>query len=464
MKETNEKLNYNYSGFDEDSLVSSLNETKRKTNGVSRFLIKSHMTDSFNNNINKNNTDSFNNISKKGSENIISNNKNNNNENFGNIDDNNIISTNSLTNLKNSINSDEQNLKKIKKENDNEDNNELNTNLINQEEDNIIFNFKNKLSKLSTPDDILRDTIKIPMNHSNKFKTSRLARTFIYEENGNNKQYYIRSKKFGISKGKNIVTYILNLYIFSEFINYDNLEKDSRFKLFFVHKDISQEKFSTSNNSIQNILTKLNMDKNKGEQIISFINGINKLLNDKEYKDIHYKNKKYKICLYIVLIILLLLISGISYSFYFFFHFIFEQNNLIKYSIIISAGIIFIICIIFFILQIIKIYNKNIYIKYNFINYMLINYTRYNDYIEEWNKNFFENKKIRISIPISFNYIMFNLDPYQVIEIKHLDTKWFIEKVYNDQKSMINDKEFIKYFIKVRSTLLVDNNNNTIYE
>ena len=46
MKETNDKLNYNYSGFDEDSLVSSLNETKRKTNGVSRFLIKSHMTDS----------------------------------------------------------------------------------------------------------------------------------------------------------------------------------------------------------------------------------------------------------------------------------------------------------------------------------------------------------------------------------------------------------------------------------
>ena len=94
---------------------------------------------------------------------------------------------------------------------------------------------------------------------------------------------------------------------------------------------------------------------------------------------------------------------------------------------------------------------------------MLINYTRFNDYIEEWNKNFFEKNKIRVYIPISLNYIMFNLDPYQDIEIKHLDMKWFIEKVYKDKKSMTNDKEFIKYFIKVRSTL-VDGNNNNYYE
>ena len=89
---------------------------------------------------------------------------------------------------------------------------------------------------------------------------------------------------------------------------------------------------------------------------------------------------------------------------------------------------------------------------------MLINYTRFNDYIEEWNKNFFEKNKIRVSIPISLKYLMFNLDPFQDIEIKHLDMKWFIDKAYKDKKKMANDKEFIKYYIKVRSTL-VDGNN-----
>ena len=86
-----------------------------------------------------------------------------------------------------------------------------------------------------------------------------------------------------------------------------------------------------------------------------------------------------------------------------------------------------------------------------------MNYNRFNDYIEEWNKTFFENKKIRASVPISVNYIMFNLDPYQDIEIKHLDMKWFIQSVYKDRKTIANDKEFIKYFIKVRSTLVESN-------
>ena len=92
---------------------------------------------------------------------------------------------------------------------------------------------------------------------------------------------------------------------------------------------------------------------------------------------------------------------------------------------------------------------------------MLINYSRFNEYIEEWNKNFFENLKIRVTIPISLKYLMFNLDPFQDIEIKHLDMKWFIDKAYKGNKSMINDKEFIKFYIKVRSTLA---DGNTIYE
>ena len=67
MKETTtQKSNFNNSGFDDDESVSSLNDTKRKTNGISNFLIKSHLTDSFNN-MTKNNSNSFN-VSKKESE------------------------------------------------------------------------------------------------------------------------------------------------------------------------------------------------------------------------------------------------------------------------------------------------------------------------------------------------------------------------------------------------------------
>ena len=447
MKETTtQKSNFNNSGFNDDESVSSLNDTKRKTNGISHFLIKSHLTDSFNN-VTKNNSNSFNN-SKKETDSNIDKLKIENNDN-----ENNVISTKSF-NSKDSINEEEEENIKTK------ETNELKTNLLIQEDDSIFFNFKDKLSKLSNTDDILRDTIKISMKRNNRFNTSRLARTFIYEDIGKNSHSILKSQKFGTSKTNHIITYFLNLYIFSEFINFNNLEKDSRFKVYFIPKNNSKEKFILNNN-IESILSHLNIKSKNSEQFTSFINGLNGLLNDKEYNDIKKSNKKYSICLYIVLIILLLLISGISFAFYYFYQFIFEQEDLIKYSIIASSGVIALILFIILIFQIKKLCRKNLFINYKKLNYMLMNYNRFNDYIEEWNKTFFENNKIRASVPISLNYIMFNLDPYQDIEIKHLDMKWFIESVYKDRKTIANDKEFIKYFIKVRSTLV---DSNTIKE
>ena len=448
MKDTTtQKSNFNNSGFNDDESVSSLNDTKRKTNGISHFLIKSHLTDSFNN-VTKNNSNSFN-ISKKETDSNIDKLKIENNDN-----ENNVISTKSF-NSKGSINAEEEENIKTK------ETNELKTNLLIQEDDSIFFNFKDKLSKLSNTDDILRDTIKISMKRNNRFNTSRLSRTFIYEDIGKNSHSILKSQKFGTSKTNHIITYFLNLYIFSEFINFNNLEKDSRFKVYFIPKNNSKEKFILNNNNIESILTHLNIQSKYSEQFTSFINGLNGLLNDKEYNDIKKSNKKYSICLYIVLVILLLLISGISFAFYYFYQFIFEQEDLIKYSIIASSGVIALILFIILIFQIKKLCRKNLFINYKKLNYMLMNYNRFNDYIEEWNKTFFENNKIRASVPISLNYIMFNLDPYQDIEIKHLDMKWFIESVYKDRKTIANDKEFIKYFIKVRSTLV---DSNTIKE
>ncbi len=445
MKETKtQKSIFNNSSFNDDESVSSLNDTKRKTNGISNFLIKSHLTDSFNN-ITKNNSNSFN-VSKKETDSNIDKLKIDKENNDNEI---NVIPTKSF-NSKGSINAEEEENIKAK------ETNELKTNLLIQEDDSIFFNFKDKLSKLSSADDILRDTIKISMKRNNRFNTSRLARTFIYEDIGKNSHSILKSQKFGIAKTNHIITYFLNLYIFSEFINFTNVEKDSRFKVYFIPKNNSQEKFILNNN-IENILSHLNIQSKDSELFTSFINGLNNRLNDKEYNDIKKSNKKYSICLYIVLFFLLLLISGISFTFYYFLEFIFEQEDLIKYSIIASSGVVALILVIILIFHIKKLCRKNLYKNYKKLNYMLMNYSRFNEYIEEWNKTFFENNKIRASVPISVNYIMFNLDPYQDIEIKHLDMKWFIQSIYKDKKTIANDKEFIKYFIKVRSTLVESN-------
>lgn len=50
---------------------------------------------------------------------------------------------------------------------------------------------------------------------------------------------------------------------------------------------------------------------------------------------------------------------------------------------------------------------------------MFTNYTQFVKYIEGWNRSMFESCRIRVTIPVSMNYILFNMDPYQEIEIKH---------------------------------------------
>ena len=446
-----QEIKERHSGFNDYSIYSE-EETKRKSKNISNFLIKSHNTDSFNNNSNDSNS-----IKDKSKISNITD-KNNNDNNF---EDNNII----IKTTKNSINSEDEENLKIKNIiiGNNQENNELNKNLIISSDDNLIFSFKNKLSNLSSTDDILRDTIKLSMNKSNKFNTSKLARIFTYEENGKNNNYILKSKKFGMTKNNNIITYILNLYIFSEFTNFNKIEKDSRVKLYFL--PLSENRFDPN---VEEFLNKLKIENDKTGQFRAFINGLNELLNDKEYNDIQKTNKKNTIFLYISIIFIFLLILVFIFYFLDFFVFNFFTSIIsqlytkIQYSINITAGIITIILIILLTLQLIKLRKNHLNIIYNNLNYMLINYTRFNEYIEKWNKNFFEESKIRTSIPISINYIMFNLDPYQDIEIKDLDMKWFIEIVYKDKKSLVNDKDFIKYYIKVKSTLVEGNNQDII--
>ena len=451
------KEKFNHSGFhDDDSYTSSEQAKNRITKN--HFLANSHLDDSlkkYNKNNNSNSNSNLNQNSNNDIRRAIS--SDNNNEN--------IIEINTEKNEKVSINSEEENNLLIKnKLNENNNNiqqekNDLNENLLLNppvEEDNLMNNITNMFSKASTTDEMLRDTIKIPLNYknrTNKFNTSRLARTFIYEDRDGNKKYLLKSRKFGIAESRNVITYILNLYIFSEFANFNDLEKDNRFNLIFIPS--TDNKFEPNT---EKVLNKLNMNvKNNSDQFTQFINGMNDLLDDQEYKDIQKKNTKSKVCLIILNIFLFLLIAGMSFSFYYFFDIIFQMEFKIKLAILIIAGVICLILIIILIFQIKRLCRIGLYKRYNNLNYMLINYSRFNDYIEEWNKNYFEMYKIRATIPISLNYIMFNLEPHQDIEIKHLNMRWFIEKLYKG-KSMANDKEFIKFFIKVRSTLDQDTN------
>jgi hypothetical protein len=87
------------------------------------------------------------------------------------------------------------------------------------------------------------------------------------------------------------------------------------------------------------------------------------------------------------------------------------------------------------------------------LEYFLLNHNTIMDCFEMWNRNLFENYKIRVTAPISMNYIMFNLNPYQDIEIQHLDMDWIKQKYYKNQKTIFANKTEENLFNSIKHNM-----------
>ena len=296
-------------------------------------------------------------------------------------------------------------------------------------------------------DNIFDPSYKISMNRfANRFSTSRIARKFIYESNGKTNVSILDSKKFCLMKNNQVMTYLVNLYIFSEFVNLSEIEKDDRIKVIFIKKDNSLKKFSSVND---NILNNLNINLDQKTEFDDFIKGVNKFLEDEQFIGIEKDLKKFKFYTYgstMGLIILLLIIG-------YFIYFIFtgHLNHNLKMCLIIfitcSASVVLFLLIQHFI----KAKKLKLFVIYNLMEYLLINYNDISAFVENWNKKFFENNKIRVYVPVSLNYIMFNLNPYQEIEIKHLDIDFYKKKLYRSKNIVFNDKHLYKFLKTIQN-------------
>lgn len=306
-------------------------------------------------------------------------------------------------------------------------------------------------------EDIFSNQYNIPTNRPSKYSSSRLSHQFIYESNSKTTSYKIDSKKFGISQNNQIITYLINLYIFSEFANVEEIERDQRIKVVFIKQNKIEKRFSIEN--INSILNNLEIPNDKINDFENFIKGMNDILSENEYLNIHKKQIK-KLIINIVLIIIMSLLiifvgtcMGIIIA------------DMEKYSynklLLILGGIILLSFIFGLIYKIIDAKNSKLLFLYYKLRYLLINYNKFCEYVETWNKNLFENYKIRAIIPVSLNYIMFNLNPYQNVEIKHLDMNWMKQIFYKSKKNILKSDKDLQMFNSVKNNLLIDSRNNS---
>ena len=106
----------------------------------------------------------------------------------------------------------------------------------------------------------------------------------------------------------------------------------------------------------------------------------------------------------------------------------------------------------------------DLYLLYNELDYFLKSYNSVSSYVEDYNNNIFSHINIRATVPVSFNYIMFNKEPEKVIEIKHFDMINFKRNFYPNVKEISNNEILIKQFNELRANTTISGGINSFID
>ena len=261
-------------------------------------------------------------------------------------------------------------------------------------------------------------------------------REIIFSDKRNFHIDLFKSEKFAVCYNETIKTYLFNLYIFSEFTNPKLIENDQRVNIYLLERNKEKDIFQYE---IKELLENLNLASNKSDIIQNFLKDINSFFEEESYILLKQWKIKYKKTI-IFLLILLIIIFLLSIKIFLIF-----RNRYIQFEYyIIGIYIVLIIIMLFYMKYIIqKIVNIDIYLLFNQIKYMINKENEIKQIINKWNQKEFESIRIKVSVPISLNYILFNLDPFQNILIENLDISNVKNIFYPQLKN--SKSEFIEF-------------------
>ena len=245
--------------------------------------------------------------------------------------------------------------------------------------------------------------------YEHRFSRSKISRTITFQTGVGDKieREEYPKKKFEIATSSTITTFLINLVLYSQFTNPREIMMDKRIKAYFLVRDSKNDKFIYD---INDILSVLSMENENEKNVNDFLKGMNDFFDESNYQHVKTSNSCYKIFVVGSIICLAALIST---GLFFVIH---NYNNL-PLTIPLSIFLLFLSALMIY--QIHSIKYIHIYTKFKILNYMVMNYARFIKYVESWNRSIFESNRIRVTIPVTIDYILFNMDPYQEIELKH---------------------------------------------
>ena len=246
--------------------------------------------------------------------------------------------------------------------------------------------------------------------------------------------FYVKFSKndsFGIIQCENILTYFLGNFSISQISNPYYIVDYYKLQIKILEINFEKNMFLLSNNNNINNDNNINdnninennnnnniIEKVEYHKLIKFLEETNKIVNNNEILNI-IKNIKNKKIMYIInIIIIFLCIVLIS------FLLVININKLIKKKekknkiLLIIFLIILIICLILEIIFYLLLKGLNFLKRKKIIIYRIRHIDDVNLLLKKYNEELFIKHHIRIWIPYSLDYILFNYDLFQDIKIE----------------------------------------------
>jgi hypothetical protein len=234
--------------------------------------------------------------------------------------------------------------------------------------------------------------------------------TFVSE--GPIKSKGITKSNFFLYQSDNILTIVYNDKKYSQLISFP---QSKEMELYFIHKNKSNDVFEYNINEVLgNIYMNIgNVNTNKNN-VDSFLQGMNEFFRKDKYVSITHKNCCTKFWFVMLISMMILLICGMML-------YVIQKKDeasLLMISVVIGVGVVLCGGVVLAVLNWNKVFTG---LKYNVIRYLIENAHEHNKYIDDWNKSIFISNGVNVSIPITLDYIMFNLNREVEIAIENID-------------------------------------------
>jgi hypothetical protein len=234
--------------------------------------------------------------------------------------------------------------------------------------------------------------------------------TFVSE--GPIKSKGITKSNFFLYQSDNILTIVYNDKKYSQLISFP---QSKEMELYFIHKNKSNDVFEYNINEVLgNIYMNIgNVNTNKNN-VDSFLQGMNEFFRKDKYVSITHKNCCTKFWFVMLISMMILFICGMML-------YVIQKKDeasLLMISVVIGVGVVLCGGVVLAVLNWNKVFTG---LKYNVIRYLIENAHEHNKYIDDWNKSIFISNGVNVSIPITLDYIMFNLNREVEIAIENID-------------------------------------------